>query len=185
MIHLFLNTILPLIATSVLYLNSFSVSAAPLQPGVPILADLQFQACLDEAIQANGWTQTEEVMELVCPNRNIEILEGIQFFINLAKLDLRGNQVFIPSPLEQLQQLKILDLSDNKLFDVYLLQMLHQLTQLNLSGNKKLQAQEIQMVIQANPGLTHIGIGGIAMGDLSWLPPQGLYSEYQLVALDM
>ena len=170
---------------SALAFNCLPAFAGPIQPGVSLLTDSQFQACLDEAILANGWVATEEITSLSCSNRNIEFLGGIHIFTNLVELNLAGNLIFSAWPLNQLPQLSALNLSDNLLIDVYPLQMLNQLTQLNLGGNSQLPALDVQNIIQNNPGLTHIGVANIAMGDLNWLPPMGFQGEYNLVELDI
>ena len=56
---------------SALAFNCLPAFAGPIQPGVSLLTDSQFQACLDEAILANGWVATEEITSLSCSNRNI------------------------------------------------------------------------------------------------------------------
>lgn len=53
------------------------LSAIPLQPGMQIVADPQLQACLDQAIDTNNWTTTEEVTALNCPDRTIRSLDGL------------------------------------------------------------------------------------------------------------
>ena len=146
-----------------LTISCFSAFADPIQPGDPVLSDQQFQACLDEALITNGWTTTEEVVSLSCGDRGIEFLGGVESLINLNQLDL----------------------SDNQLLDAHPLQMLNELTQLNLNGNSQLQAQQVRSILQNNLRLTHIGVGHIAMGDLSWLPPVGPMGEYDLVELDI
>ncbi len=170
---------------SILSLSCLPALAGPIQPGGSLLVDPQFQSCLDEALLTNGWTTTEEVTSLSCSNRNITLLDGIQIFINLVELELAGNRIFSTWPLDQFQQLEVLDLSDNQLVDVYPLQTLLNLRQLNLSANNQLQALDVQNIIQNNPWLTHIGVAGIAMGDLNWLPPMGFQGEYNLVELDI
>ena len=157
-----------LFIVSALAFNCLPAFAVPIQPGVSLLVDQQFQSCLDEAVLANGWIAPEEVTLLNCSNHNIEFLNGIQNFTNLVELNLAGNRIASTWPLDQLPQLEMLDLSDNQLVDVYPLQMLNQLTQLNLGGNSQLPALDVQNIIQNNPGLTHIGVANIAMGDLNW-----------------
>lgn len=140
-------------AISALTFSSFSSTAAPIQPGAPLLVDMQFQTCLDEAVSNNGWITTEEVTTLVCPGRGINIVDGIEKFVNLT----------------------LLDLSENKLIYVSPIQSLNQITQLNLTGNKRLDSYDVTTAIQNKPGLSHLGLGGVAMGnDLNWLPPANM-----------
>ena len=58
------------------------------------------------------------------------------------------------------------------------------LRELNLSGNDKLQFSQVQNVVMANPGLTHLGLGGISLPTLTWLPPMA-QGAYNLVELDI
>jgi len=172
-----------LFALTALSLTGLNVSAVPLAPGM--LMDPQFQACLDESALANGWTLTEEVTSLKCSDRNIQILAGVENLTSLLELDLSDNQISNVAPIDLIPQLNIINLSNNALLDIFPLQPLTNLTQLNLSGNSRLMSIDVQNLIQFNPGLTHIGVAGIDMGDLSWLPPMGPMGEHNLIELDI
>ena len=175
-----------LFIVSTLSLAGLSAFAVPLPPpGVPVFADPQLQACFDELALANGWTMTEEVTALTCPDRIIDSLEGLQFLVDLRELYVSGNRISSAYPIEPLPQLEILDLSGNRLFDTFPLRSLTNLKRLNLSGNSGLQPGDVQVVIFGNPGLTHIGVAGIPMGGLSWLPFPGPMGEYDLQELDI
>ncbi|MGR9117121.1 MAG: leucine-rich repeat domain-containing protein, partial [Gammaproteobacteria bacterium] len=107
-------------------------------------------------------------------------------YANLTTLKAGGIQLQYTGPLDQLQGLEVLDLSSNGLTDLYGLQTLHKLRQLNLNGNSNLPAADVQSVIFNNPGLTHLEVADIAMGnDLFWLPPTGSRGEYNLIVLDI
>ena len=168
-----------------LFLAVLPVSAIPLPPGASLFTDPQLQACFDELASANGWTMTEDVTSLRCPDRSIAALDGLELFTNLLELDVSGNRIVSAHPIDLLPQLELLDLSDNRLADALPLLSLQNLKHLHLSGNGRLQAFNVQSVIQGNPGLTHIGVAGIAMGDLSWLPFPGPYGEHDLQELDV
>ena len=158
-----------LLALSALSLASMPVYAVPIQPEVPIFIDQQLQSCFDEEVSAHGWTATEQVNKLECSDRGIESVEGIQELVNLVELNLSENRIdYLPS-LNLLQQLKSLNFNHNRLTDIHGLQGLIGLTQLNLSGNRQLDPVQVKELIQGNRGLTHIGVGHIAMGDLAWL----------------
>ncbi|MGJ0486276.1 MAG: leucine-rich repeat domain-containing protein [Methylomicrobium sp.] len=175
------------IASAVLnFVYSAPLLAIPFQPGMQLVADPQLQVCLDQTVNANNWTTTEEVTELNCPNQGIQDLGGIEQLINLKQLNLSGNRLFNTYQLEQLGQLTVLDLSNNNLMALPGFWSLNQLRQLNLSGNSRLQATEVLALIQHNPHLTQLGVADIAMGnDLSWLPPKGPQGEYNLIELDI
>lgn len=162
LVSLVRNTLACLLVFSALSLASTPVFAIPIQPGVSILSDPQFQACFDEAVQANGWTDTEQVDVLACPDRAIESLGGVENFINLTNLDL----------------------SNNNLRDTYPLETLSKLVQLNLGGNDLLQVTQVQTVVQNNPGLTHLYLNGITLNDLNWLPARGPQGEFDFQELD-
>lgn len=113
-------------------------------------------------------------------------LYPVSQYPNLKALKAAEIQLLETGPLDQLQQLEVLDLSNNRLRYLNGLQQLHGLKQLNLGGNSLLQAAEVQMLIQNNPGLTHLGVADITLGnDLNWLPPTGPQGEYELLELDI
>lgn len=176
-------TITRLFVISVLSLTSHIASAVPLQPG--LLSDPQFQTCLDETALENGWTLTEEVTSLVCPERNIEFIDGVEIFSNLLELKLAGNKLQSAVPVNQLLQLQVLDLSYNKLDPNLQVPVFSALTQLNLTGNIQLPRFYIEDLVRSLPSLTHLAIGGISMGDLSWLPLPGISGEFNFIELDI
>jgi len=152
-------------------LTSMSVSAFPLPPaGTPLLGDPQFQTCFDEQALINGWTTTEEVTSLSCPDRDIRDLNGLEVFTNLRDLNLSRNRIEFAFPLDQLNQLEVLDLSHNRLQDIFPLNSLFNLRELYLSGNRPIDVNApgvslatVNPVIQNNIGLTHLGVGDMPM----------------------
>lgn len=116
---------------------------------------------------------------------NFVHLNQLNQYPNLRLLRAAGNGLEDLWPLGNLMQLEVLDLSDNKLPFIYALDFLNNLTQLNLSGNNRLQASNVTSVIQSNPALTHLGVSGISLGDLNWLPAPGPQGQFSLQELDI
>ena len=155
-------------------------AAGPIAPGSNLLADPGLQACLDEALVANGWTTTEQVVSLECPGRGVSGLGGIHELPDLQTLKLPDNRI------SDLATLDLLDLANNRLTDILLPYPLQNLQELYLTGNRELSLAEVHPVITGNPGLTHLGLGGIALDDLGQLPVfTGSDAPYALVELDV
>lgn len=170
----FRGSFLRIVFALTLALACSSVSAFPLPPaGTPMFGDPQLQACFDEQAQANGWVMTEDVTELVCPDREIRDLNGLGVFTDLRALDLGGNLLEVAFPIDQLRQLEVLDLSHNRLWDIIPLNSLSNLRELYLSGNRSpgqgapgIDLAAVNQVILNNIGLTHLGVGGVPMENL-------------------
>ena len=167
-------------------------AAGPIAPGSNLLADPGLQACLDEALVANGWTTTEQVVSLECPGRGVSGLGGIHELPDLQTLKLPDNRISdlatldLLDLLDLLDQLVVLDLANNRLTDILLPYPLQNLQELYLTGNRELSLAEVHPVITGNPGLTHLGLGGIALDDLGQLPVfTGSDAPYALVELDV
>lgn len=90
-------------------------AAGPISPGSNLLADPGLQACLDEALVANGWTTTEQVVSLECPGRGVSGLGGIHELPDLQTLKLPDNRISDLATLDLLDQLAVLDLGDDDL----------------------------------------------------------------------
>lgn len=97
----------------------------------PLLAQ-----CAESAAAANGWNSAADVTSLDCPQAGIRSLSGLQSFVNLETLNLRGNQIGDISQLSALKGLRELDLSSIPgLTDIGALLTLNALVTLNLSGS--------------------------------------------------
>jgi|GEM_PF-1711884 len=144
-----------------------SAAAQPIIGGSPVFVDINLQQCLEEEALAEGWTDTAEVVHLSCPSRRAVTVQGIDTLSNLGELDLRDNNIVNILDLEQLSGL----------------------IRLYLSGNAGIQVPDLQIVLGNNAGLTHLGLGDIAINDLYLLPlynsdPQ-VNAPYHLVELDV
>lgn len=69
-----------------------------------LLSDPALQECLDEAVVANGWTATEEVVSLECQGRGVYELYGLENLTNLQTLRLSDNRISDVAPLDLLNQ---------------------------------------------------------------------------------
>ena len=132
---------------------------------LPLFPDPAMQQCMDELAVQNGWQFAEEVTSFTCSDRGVGDIWGIDALPNLTKLDVSQNQIISISPLYGMTGL----------------------SQLNLSGNSGVDVYGLNTILSQNLGLTHIGIGGIPIGDLWSLP---LFNPiagqpYNLVELDL
>ena len=142
---------------------SISEGSTPL----PIFPDPAMQSCMNALVVQYGWQFAEDVKIFNCSGANVKNIDGLQFLQNLIELDLSHNQIIDAMPLQ----------SHTKL------------THLNLTDNRGLNVDDIIPVITNNRELTHLGLGGLALFDLSALPledntvnpPQ----PYRLLELDL
>jgi Leucine-rich repeat (LRR) protein len=79
--------------------------------------------------------QLEQFTEIFLPAVGIKNITGLEYFINLKKLDLADNEITDVSPLAGLTKLELLILEDNRISDVTPLSKLTNLNKLNLDGN--------------------------------------------------
>ncbi|MBU1191779.1 MAG: leucine-rich repeat domain-containing protein, partial [Gammaproteobacteria bacterium] len=134
-------------------------------------------------------SSTYQLVELDLSRTGITDVNRLYEFPNLRRLNLSGNGISNINPwlLEQLTQLTAIDLSDNALNSVQGLDFHTSLTELNLSNNAGLELYAILPILAYNTGLTHIGLGGIAITDLNQLPLYNAQtnSTYRLFELDV
>ena len=134
-----------ILATLVLgVLTVSSTQAAP----VPFFGDPGLQECVDEHVGQNNWQEAEEFEFLVCDNRGITDISGIDQLINLNRVSL----------------------AENLITDINPLGMATQLTSLNLSGNGGINVNQLFPVLINNPGLSELGLADIVIEDLHLLP---------------
>ena len=141
---------------------------------LPVFPDQKLQSCFEEQAALQGWTIAEEVRELVCVDRGIRDIYGIEQLPFLESLDLSENLIRDLIPLgslgwPSLPRLVSLRLADNALVDLYPLQGYTELQTLWLSGNSALDFQQLRPIIEQNMNLTRIGLGDIDLQD-PWLP---------------
>ncbi len=77
----------------------------------------------------------EDLTSLSASGREITDIAGLQYCINLEKLDVSDNQIRFVSPLASLTNLTHLNLNDNQIADISSLDSLTNLTELRLDDN--------------------------------------------------
>ena len=110
------------------------------------LADLNLQRCADHTIAESKITSARQMQSLLCPEKDIQSLEGIGVFSDLKILGLQGNKLNSLNPLESLQQLEQLNLANNQLTDIAALQSLTSLRYLNLLDNLEINCQQLDAI---------------------------------------
>src|SRR5687767_10012605 len=108
--------LLALFLASIAFLGASSLAAQNVIP------DTAFRNCLketypqvfdinDEVILA----EAEQILYIVCNNRGIQSMEGIQFFKNARIIDLENNELVEVPSLEELDSLTDLRCSNNQI----------------------------------------------------------------------
>jgi Leucine-rich repeat (LRR) protein len=81
-------------------------------------------------------SDVSKITELNLEGKNLDSLEGIEYFTNLTKLYCGINQIRDISQLFNLTKLEVLFLNENKISDISGIENLQSLTELNLSANE-------------------------------------------------
>jgi Leucine-rich repeat (LRR) protein len=115
----------------------------------------------------------EAVVELDLSNTGIEWLWGIEGYKSLQLLDASDNDIHDLYPLAMLSwsgKLRELNLAENQIVDVYPLQGYTGLHTLWLSGNSDIDFQQLRPILEQNPHLNRLGLGGIDLQEhaLAW-----------------
>lgn len=95
---------------------------------------------LNKCIQDTGREYAEDITTLVCNNKGIVILEGIEALSELKSLHLNFNEINDITPLVELKKLNTLYLSGNQIDS---LDALTELTELNELGIQKNYVQDL------------------------------------------
>ncbi|MCJ8272171.1 MAG: hypothetical protein MJK04_22580, partial [Psychrosphaera sp.] len=119
--------------TALFFFSGLSQAQGPIDD--VSFSDSNLQACITEQAQANSWVNTEQVTSLLCHQRNIVTLDGIEQLTNLKSLNLILNHIEDISPLAGLTKLTGLGLFDNQIKDVAALSNLSALHGLTLAYN--------------------------------------------------
>ena len=125
-------------------------------PNTPVnIPDPQLRAAIEDALnKAPGDTITvpdmQKLTALSAIAREIQYLTGLEFAINLTRLDLYNNQIIDISSLVSLTNLTTLTLENNAIWDVSALAGLTNLTTLYLGGNELTDISPLA-------GLTNLG----------------------------
>ena len=107
------------------------------------LPDLELQHCADASIAEGKITAPDQLNSLLCPEKNIASLEGIEIFTQLKRLGLEVNQLNNLQPLATLVNLEQVNLAGNDITDILALHSLTRLHYLNLSQNPHLDCQQL------------------------------------------
>ncbi len=95
------------------------------------ISDYSLEVC----IKNTGRKYIEEINALICNNKGIQYLDGIEKLTELKTLHLNFNKIEDINPLVELKKLNILYLSGNQLQDLEPLSALVQLTELAIQKN--------------------------------------------------
>lgn len=154
---------------------------------LPVFFDPDMQSCFEELTTQNGWTSAEEVTSIDCSNRNIQAVGNLGQLPNLTSLNLSNNPLDALDIMGLENTLNNLDLSNTRLFTLFDLQNLSALTQLRLNhvdyqSDSFMIESQLQQIILNNPGITELGIGGIALSE-----PFNFFMQLspQIVALEL
>jgi hypothetical protein len=107
------------------------------------LRDPGLQACLNQALEANGLQDPATVTLLACPGAGVENLAGIEVLTNLEQLELSDNSITNLSPLVNLKKLRVLNLRNNAVGDLRPLDTLPILRFVSLEGNEGIPCRQL------------------------------------------
>ncbi len=145
----------------------------PPLPGATVLwavvfPDLDLEAAIRETIRkAEGpiySLEMEGLISLSLPPGDIADLSGLEYSVNLRRLEITGNAISDLSPLASLTSLTELSLSDNRIVDLSPLASLTNLTELSLSDNRIVDLSPLKSLT----GLTHLHLDGNTMSTDSY-----------------
>jgi Leucine-rich repeat (LRR) protein len=91
-----------------------------------VFGDTQLQACVEGQLGLTALRPSDmrQLTELICKDRSISDLTGLEYALNLTILKLQDNAITDISPLRDLRQLAVLYLQDNSLnsdaYSIYL-----------------------------------------------------------------
>jgi len=101
---------------------------------------------LDLCIKNTGRKYIEEITALICNNKGIQYLDGIEQLTELKTLHLNFNQIEDINPLNELTKLKTLYLSSNKVQNLDALSELTQLEELAIQKNNVQDLSPLQTI---------------------------------------
>lgn len=115
----------------------------------PLFSDYQVEdpslkECVRATIREQKTTNAKQLQRLSCPAGEIKSLAGLELFLNMSHLGLRGNQVRNIDALSKMRRLQQLDIRDNQLLSVESITSLEKLSSLQLSGNTELDCDSVK-----------------------------------------
>lgn len=108
-----------------------------------LLADANFQGCLNQQFSSKGDNDPDKVTLLACPSAGIDSLAGIGALPNLEQLELSDNSISDLSPLLSLKKLRVLSIRNNQVADIGPLLSLPLLRFVALQGNNDIACQRL------------------------------------------
>jgi Leucine-rich repeat (LRR) protein len=129
---------------------------------------------LDLCIKNTGREYLEEITTLVCNNKGIQYLEGIEALTQLKSLYLSFNEINDITPLVGLKNLKTLYLSGNQISNLDALSELTELTELGIQKNNVQDLSPLQSLSMLKSLHTHSNqiqdftiLGSLELNELS------------------
>lgn len=102
-------------------------------------------ARLANCVKENGIKDTG-AQTLICADKDIEILDGIEQFANLRVANLSQNKIQNTQPLSKLSRLVALDVSENSLHRLNGIDQLSELYKLNVNNNQLADVDNLQQL---------------------------------------
>lgn len=99
------------------------------------IRDAALKACVQQTIADQKATEAGQLIKLDCSDAGVTMLEGIERFYALAKIDLSNNKITDASALAQLPSLTFLNLENNVLL------VCDNLENIQINGTAKWPAQ--------------------------------------------
>lgn len=100
---------------------------------------------LANCVKENGIKDTG-AQTLICADKDIEILDGIEQFANLRVANLSQNKIQNTQPLSKLSRLVALDVSENSLHRLNGIDQLSELYKLNVNNNQLADVDNLQQL---------------------------------------
>ncbi len=110
------------------------------------VADSNLQRCIDETIKEEKITNAKQLRNLQCPNKDIQVLDGLAIFSELKILGLAGNPLKNIDDVAALKLLEQLDLQASGTIQLTKISGL-KLDYLNLSENPDLHCDDFQQLM--------------------------------------
>ena len=111
--------------------------------GTAALQDPALQGCLNQYMEASGFTALDQVKLLACPGIGVETLAGIDVLAKLEQLELSDNRVSDLRPLISLGNLRVLGIRSNPVTTVTPLLELPILRFVSLLGDDHLRCDDV------------------------------------------
>jgi len=148
--------------------------------------DIKFEVKLDSNLEAairaaikkqSGKIEPKDLRGLTefnAPNKKILSIEGLNYMVNLKKLDLSNNSILDIKPLKNLTKIESLKLNNNGISDISILSKFQKMTVLEVENNKIKDISSLKELKKLNV----LKISGNLIGDAS--PITGLTNLKEL-----